>query len=412
MVRFLPILFNVVYVLLFAALLLKSGRSRLFTALAILFLSVNLRSFEWLLMGGGLSRGLGSVFLMLTLLAIGIPDREASAEIGLKRLVLSGIAVAGAILSHLEWGILAAASVVLSRALGSRTIRDFVASCLIPGITAIIFVLPWLSFVIGTHGLEPFSAAGETSGWATGFIKGKLLEIASLAVVSNPLVILGGVALLFRRQWFWIAFILMCIVLTPRHAQTPAMLAIVVFGTQGVITAYHLADRFLQSRTLAGASAAVAVTAVLAFNVYGTVLYAPTSFRVLPPEMRAAMAWVAETQPGRSFAVVNDRAWPNDSTGEWLPTLASGRSVTTVQGREWNREHAKYEDLTKALRKSGSCHEVRSNLRPFGHFDFIWAETMKECFEAPGYQRVFRNRLVSIYGSASPVGQAHQNRRN
>ncbi len=24
---------------------------------------------------------------------------------------------------------------------------------------------------------------------------------------------------------------------------------------------------------------------------------------------------------------------------------------------------------------------------------------MKECFEAPGYQRVFRNRLVSIYGS-------------
>ncbi len=409
-VRFLPILFNVVYVLLFAALLLKSGRSRLFTALAILFLSVNLRSFEWLLMGGGLTRGLGSVFLMLTLLAIGIPDRKDAAEIGLKRLVLSGIAVAGAILSHLEWGILAAASVVLSRALGSRTIRDFVASCLISGITAIILVLPWLSFVIGTHGLEPFSAAGETSGWATGFIKGKLLGIASLAVVSNPLVMLGGVALLFRRQWFWVAFILMCIVLTPRHAQTPAMLAIVVFGTQGVITAYHLADRFLRSRALAVTSAAVAVTAVLAFNVYGTVLYAPTSFRVLPPEMRAAMAWVAETQPGRSFAVVNDRAWPNDSTGEWLPTLTSGRSVTTVQGREWNREHAQYEDLTKALRKSGSCHEVRSNLRPFGHFDFIWVETMKECFEAPGYQRVFRNRLVSIYGSVSPVGQAHQNR--
>jgi 4-amino-4-deoxy-L-arabinose transferase-like glycosyltransferase len=50
-VRVLPILMNMGYVLLFALLLLKSGRSRAFTALAILLLAVNLRSFEWLLMG-------------------------------------------------------------------------------------------------------------------------------------------------------------------------------------------------------------------------------------------------------------------------------------------------------------------------------------------------------------------------
>ncbi len=134
-VRVLPILLNIGYLLLFAALLLKSGRSRLFTALAILFLSVNLRSFEWLLMGGGLTRGLGSVFLMLTLLTIGIADRGDRPRIGLLRLVLAGVAVAGAIVSHLEWGILAAGSFALSRALGSRNFRDFIASCAIAAAT-------------------------------------------------------------------------------------------------------------------------------------------------------------------------------------------------------------------------------------------------------------------------------------
>jgi hypothetical protein len=84
-IRIMPILMNILYVLLFALVLLKSGRSRLFTALAILFFAVNLRSFEWLLMGGGLTRGLGSLFLMLALLAVTVPTgagKEPSVQNG------------------------------------------------------------------------------------------------------------------------------------------------------------------------------------------------------------------------------------------------------------------------------------------------------------------------------------------
>jgi hypothetical protein len=218
-----------------------------------------------------------------------------------------------------------------------------------------------------------------------------------MAVASNALAILGAAALLWKRQWFWVGFILICVILTPRHAQTPAMLAVAVFGAQGIITAAEIGSRFVSSRKLLWGSLAILVTALLALNLYRAQLHAPASFRTLPPEMRQAMNWVAATHPGRRFVIVNDRDWPYDSSGEWFPSLAKARSITTVQGREWNGQYVRWDELSGALRASGSCAELHENLRPFGSFDFVWAENMQECFARPGYQRVFANRLVSIY---------------
>jgi hypothetical protein len=396
-VRVLPILMNIGYVLLFTLLLLKSGRSRAFTALAILLLVVNLRSFEWLLMGGGMTRGLGSVFLLLALLAVTVPDAEKRVEPSRMRMVLAGAAVGGAILSHLEWGILAAASVVLSRALASRSIKEFVISSAVAGLTALALVVPWVLFVHQAHGWDPFFAASGTSGWKSGFVKGRILGIASMAVASNPLVMVGGVVMLLRRQWFWIGFILACVILTPRHAQTPAMLAVAVFGAQGVISAVEFAGRFIQSRKLLAASSFGLVAALLAVNLYRTQLHAPVSFRALPLEVRQSMAWVRANHPGARFAIINDRHWPNDSTGEWFPTLAGAQSVTTVQGREWNGQYSRWEDLSRDLRTSADCEALKGNVRRFGVVDFFLVETNDDCFAAPGGQRIYRSSAVSIY---------------
>jgi hypothetical protein len=396
-IRIMPILMNILYVLLFALVLLKSGRSRLFTALAILFFAVNLRSFEWLLMGGGLTRGLGSLFLMLALLAVTVPDRGREGAVSLKRMVLAGATVGAAILSHLEWGIVAAASVVLSCALRSGSLKQFIRGCLTAGITALALVVPWILTVIQAHGPDPFFAASGTSGWKLDHIAGRLVGIASMAVATNPLTILGAFVLLVKRQWFWVGFILICVILTPRHAQTPAMLAVAVFSAQGVISAVELGGRVIRSKLLLLGGVAAFVAALLALNLYRSQLYAPHSFRVLPVEMRQAMAWVSVNQPNTRFAIVNDRPWPNDSSGEWFPSLAQARSITTVQGREWNGEYIRWDELTRVLRSSATCPELHENLKPFGRSDFIWAETMEDCFPGPGYRPVFRNRLVTIY---------------
>lgn len=395
-VRILPILMNIAYVLLFALLLLKSGRSFVFTALTILFLSSTSLSFQWLMMGGGLSRGLGSIFLMLTLIAITVPDRGREA-LPVWRAAAAGVAVAGAILSHLEWGILAAGCVVLSRALGSSTLKSFIISCAVAGATAFALILPWLLFVTQAHGLEPFLSAGGTSFWGDGKFPSRILSVLLLAVVSNPFAIVGFVVLLRRREWFWIGFLVLCVTLTPRHVSTPATLANAVLGVQGVITAYEFAARHVRTRMLLNGSIGFLVAAILAFGVYRIHHHAPGSFRVLPAEMRQAMGWVAANHPKSRFVIVNDRPWYNDSTGEWFPTLASGHSVTTVQGREWNGEFNRWVELSHALRASGSCAELHANMMPFRPFDFVWTETMGECFPSPSYRPVFRNDGVAIY---------------
>lgn len=396
-VRVMPIIMNIFYVLLFALVLLKSKHSQFFTAISILFLSTNLRSFEWLLMGGGMSRGLGSLFLMLTLLAATAPSRPEREAWNPWRMALAGAAVAGAILSHLEWGILAAGAVVLSRGLARRSFKAFAIDCLISGGTALAIVFPWLLHVQQSYGLAPFLAAGTSSGWSPAFMMIRLLEVAILATMMNPFVIVGAVVLMLKRRWFWLGFALLCAILTPRHAPTPLALATSVFAAQGIVSAYHFSARYIGPRRVRVGVAAAVIGFLLSYAIYRSSLDAPRSFATLPPKSREAMAWVAANHPGARFAIINEKAWHDDNAGEWFPTLARARSVTTVQGREWNGQFVHWEHMYRALRASRNCAELESALEPFGSFDFVWAETMQDCLAPPRYRPVFRNDQVSIY---------------
>ncbi len=405
-VHLLPIVMNIGYVLLIALLLLKGGRSRLFTALALLFFCFRLRSFEWLVMGGGLSRGLGSLFLIGALLAVTVPARGRRPDLPHWRMALGGAFVAGAILSHLEWGVLAAASLVTSRALGARSIKEFVLQSLIAGLTAIALVLPWLLFVYGTHGLEPFFAASGTSSWNLLTSILSLLELLRPAI-ANPFILLGGLVMLIRRDLFWIAFVLLCVFLTPRHAPTPLALPLAIFAAQGVLTAWAIAHRFVRSRLVVAGALAGAIALITTVNAYRQYGGTDGQFRPLPGELREAMAWVRENHAGASFAVLNRAIWYYDGTAEWFPTLAQARSTTTVQGREWlpNNAFERARTAESELQHSQSCTEVLERLRPFGASDFIWAETMQNCFAAPAFTRVFRNARVTIFrvnSSAAP----------
>jgi hypothetical protein len=216
----LPAVMNALWVVLLAVLFLRDGHSRLFTAAAVTVLAVAFRSYEWLVMGGGLTRGLGAVFLVLTLLALGGTRGRETSPLSTRAAVVAGLCVAGAILSHLEWGLLAAASVVVQRALRSRTAKGFLLTTTVAGATALLALLPWVLLVVSRHGLDPFVAASGTSAWdpAVAFAR---LEDYGRAQWPNVLLAVGGVVLLARRHLFWPVFVLLCIVLTPRHSLTP-----------------------------------------------------------------------------------------------------------------------------------------------------------------------------------------------
>lgn len=397
-VHILPILMNIVYVLLIALLLLRSGRTRLFAALTLFFFCMRLRSFEWLVMGGGLSRGLGSIFLIAALLAVTVPGPGRKPELPHWRMALGGAFVAGAILSHLEWGVLAAASLVASRALGARSISAFVLQSTIAGVTAIALVLPWFLFMLQTHGLEPFLAASGTSSWD---ILASILTLVELLrpALANPFILLGGFVLLFRRDLFWFAFTLLCVFLTPRHAATPLALPLSIFAAQGVLTAWGIVERFVPRRIFAAGALACAIALIATVNAYRQYKQTDGQFRPLPREVRAGMDWVRENHSGARVAVLTTADWYYDGSAEWFPTLAQARSTTTVQGREWlpNQAFERTRTLGSDLKQSGSCTEALERLRSFGRTDFVWAETMQQCFAAPGFAPVYRNSRVTIF---------------
>jgi hypothetical protein len=397
-VRVTPIVMNIVYILLFALLLLRSGRSALFTGLALLCLCTMPRSFGWLVMGGGLSRGLGAIFLLLTLLAIGIPGRERGPPLPLWRLALAGVTVGAAILSHLEWGIDAAACVIVSRALGSPSMKDFVRSNLIAGSVAAIMVSPWLLLVIQVHGLAPLLAAGGSSSWSLLTPIGHIISFL-LSSLTNPLILIGGVIALRRREYFWPAFFLLCLVLTPRHAFTPATLALAVFCAQAVMSLYDLMARRGSSPKRAAVIAAVAAAAAISFQAYRGIAAGKASYRPLDGEVRAAMAWVAATHPHSAFLVVTNEPWWLDASAEWFPILARARSVNTVQGREWLPSHAfaRWDEMDLALKTSRSCGAALAVLARHERPQFIWAEARRGCFVAPAFQPAYRNGKVTIF---------------
>lgn len=177
----------------------------------------------------------------------------------------------------------------------------------------------------------------------------------------------------------------------------PLALATSVFAAQGIISAYQFSARYIARRIVRVGIVAAVLGLLLAHGIYRASHDARGSFAILPPKAREAMAWVAVNHPGARFAIINEKAWHDDHAGEWFPTLASARSVTTVQGREWNGQFGRWEEMSRALRASQNCADLRSTLAPFGSFEFVWVETMQHCFAPPRYRLVFRNDRVSIY---------------
>ena len=397
-VHLLPLAMNFIYLALFALLLRRNGQSAAFVAVTLLFLATNLRAFEWLVMGGGLSRGLGSIFLMLTLLAVRVPNGRERFSLSAARLVLAGAAVAGAILSHLEWGMDAAASVVLSRALASTSVRDFIRSNLIAGITALLLIAPWLALVIGRDGLGPLQSAAGASPWRLSGYMEHLFWLFWMSV-SNLMIPIGIILLVQRRAWFWPLFFLLCIFVTPRHATTPASLAIAIFAAQGAFWIGQRLLRLMSSRTMALAVTGAFILVLAAMPLNRNLAAAGTLVRPLNTDERQAMAWVAQHHRGQAFVVLTYLPWWYDRSAEWFPVLAQARSVNTLQGREWLPDHAYSHwyagDL--ALKTSADCAALQHNLTAFERTPFIWAQWQSECFATPQFRLIFANKSVRIF---------------
>ena len=364
--------------------------------------------FAWLLMGGGVTRCWGFLFVLLSLhQAHRLYTTENSWFI-----ITTGLCVGLTALSHMASLLFLAFSQLLFLITYGRHRRGLLSALLV-GMVAIVVASPWVATVVATHGWTPFIAAkaagqsifssdaemrrsvvaglarfgvGSAMGGSTGEPLFPLIGVLALLGVLRSL---SPPRLLLPLWW------LLILLFEPRTAYHPAvpvamlagigmtevLLPVLVRPSGGshapAFARRDIGDETIRPPAMRPAAIqwklSIVIGLFLTYSI-GSALVKdpslPSSVRylvALSPEERSAMQWVTETTPETSrFLVVPENAWSGwyiDKTTEWFPALTGRVSLATVQGYEWMPENAfvrrkkRFVQLVQCVSSTADCLE-------------------------------------------------------
>jgi hypothetical protein len=311
---------------------------------AIMAFALMPRSFEWLLMGGGLTRALG---LLLAIIALTLTWRLIERP-SLSGSLITGFAGGLTALAHPEASLFAMTGGLLFVVANVRSRRQF-GSVMQAVAVAGLVISPWVISVVLRHGLDPFISAGGTQpGLLIGVANVLRLDFSGSQVspILGILAVLGIILALMKGHWLLPAWVAAVLLLDSRGGATYVTVPAAILTGQAItkfiiVPFWRPSPRtYLPSRFITHYPAAFAL--MLFIFVAGLVdaLASPASPDwsgvALSHEQRVGLTWVAENAPDDAhFVVVSGRPWPMDGTAEWFPVLADAQSVATVQGTEW-----------------------------------------------------------------------------
>jgi hypothetical protein len=302
------------------------------------------RSMTWLIMGGGLTRGFGQLFLLLTVQSVYAMYSHRS----WKHIVYSAAFAALATLSHPEAALNTLSACFLLWIVKGRNRRATLDSAAVAFGTVALTAIWWLP-VLWRHGATPFVSAGQTG------LQGAILLIYPLflSFTGEPMMtvvaVLGlfGLALsLSRKRYFLPAWLFLPFVVDPRGAQTVAVVPICLMAAMALnqvvfpgMARLELANlpRTFESYVLARPVKILA--GYLAIFLLVIAFYAGSELAMIHLSVpnRAAFAWVAANTPAESrfLLMTGENELFCDPVQEWFPVLSGRVSETTMQGWEW-----------------------------------------------------------------------------
>jgi hypothetical protein len=346
-IRWLPPLVSTLSIMAFfwmASQMTGSGKIASISAVAYALMP---RSYSWYVMGGGLSRSFGILFLLLTCGSAWILFERPSWE----RMAVTALFGTGAILSHPETAVHTVTTCILIWFFRGRTARGLRDAVLV-ALGVVMLTSPWWGSVILQDGIGPFSSAmltGDHNGlfW---------LPILTFNFAQEPfapiLTFLGMIGLLvriIRREWFLPAWLMLPFVLEPRSATAIAAIPLAILAGYGLadfvipkiasLSSHGISDAADWTMYMQDIKAVrIAIGYVLFFVFLGAFAYdLSLATYVIPAPSRAAMQWVGANTPAHGrFLVLTGRTDPfSDGSAEWFPVLAHRTSVNTIQGQEW-----------------------------------------------------------------------------
>jgi hypothetical protein len=368
LLRWGPLLTTLLCLGLATRIIQRLGAGTAATLIAATLLVMLPRSWEWMIQGGGMTRSLGYAFTLATIL-LSLSARE---RWDWRTLVACGLCCGGAVLSHPEWAICAAASVVIVAG-SQRNLKHSIRTVAVIGGLAAVIALPWYGWMLERHSIGPFLAA-HASGTQDGGLMKALNDMLAPPSLRDALPLPSGLFSLSKPAWPLAVFVVIGVItagiersrllllvplafawawLTPRHALTPLVLPVAGLAAVGCWSVLAPGLAAMVDRIGHGWAAhrdelhrhrlTVAVLCILCgwgwywSRAWVLDIQPMTSARPLSADLRAGYAWAQrELPPQAVIAVVSDTwGWAYDAPAEWAPELTRRRCLPIVQGSEW-----------------------------------------------------------------------------
>lgn len=362
-IKYLPLFYNLLSIPFFYLLAREITNKDTFAFLAAFVFAISRPSYEWLIMGGGITRSPAYTFSIITLYLYIHGLRSEKKSI----LFLSGLFLGLTAAHHLEkaqFAWIALLIITFSILDGLRQIKALITVSCFGGLVFLPFFIPVFQF----HGLSPYINAfgsGEFS-LITPIVKLIMFNfygITPLIDVFGIFTFIGFLGLIIRRNPrdlflpLWLVFI--C-VLNPRSVDRFAIIpASILFAygfnifINGIKTFFENDIQLISSRIPKPYAAIAALLFVMVFSAdFSSKISSPLHFELADQDV-AAMKWVKENTPeNATFVVVPSDFWASDTVSEWFPFLTDRTNILCVQGTEWlgtfeamQEKHNQFEEL-------------------------------------------------------------------
>jgi hypothetical protein len=344
----LPALVNTVAIFFFYKLAGQILPSRVSVGLAALVYALSSRAFLWQVMGGGITRAFGMLFLILMLwqaVQLFRASRQNQQE---------NVSLLSATRPHLALTILFGALTVLSHpqtalhaALGGLMIFLFfgqgkrgIISALFVGAGVFLLTAPWWRTVLLRHGFEPLLSAGQTSPRALESYLA-LLQFNYFSIPTLLFTLIGVWVTFRRREFFPVVWAGLAYLIDPRGGDGVALLAESMLAGAGLIQLSAWISRSDGNQPEAVMAKPISQILVFGSAFYFILLAGVSDFQLINTSLKPAdlemIAWVnSNVEDGRTFLLSTGREFSmSDPMQEWFPALTKQHSATTMQGLEW-----------------------------------------------------------------------------
>lgn len=386
------------------------------------------RTWLWFVMGGGITRSLGFLFVLLLLhrVHVMLTDRR------MRDLALAAAFGALAVASHLEsawFGVYSSALLLAAYGRSWRGLRD----ALLVAAGVALLAAPWWGTVVATHGLEPFRRALGSGGgeeWSLAPLAYFRFTDEAFLGVLGTLGLIGALVEGVRGRLLLPVWLGIIFVVNPRNPATPAMVpfamlaAVAILGVlvPGLRAAFANEEtRELWAKRFApGLAVALVLVPITAYILLSSRSVAGNSplLRALAPQDREAMTWVTRSTPPDMRALLVTGSWFGaDAASEWFPALTERQSVATVQASEWlpgGQFYARWEQADSLLICTGRdvrCVErwARTHGRDYTHLyvrGMALPSVGASAMATPGYELLFRNDSVMVFARPAAAAPA------